>query len=271
MEVKWNMVNKNDSCTYGISQEDILSGKWAVFQSKRMDIERQKLWARRMLSEADSIDWECWPKCNLSGKALEKEKLLYQSFFYETALIYYNIVVDLSLTFCFMSAKLLIENQTQDSDTIRSIDEVYDFLRSNEDKPAFPTKKYNPFKIMCEKCPEFQKPISIIEGFWDSFKESTIRKAYNFTKHRGKIAYNEIDSILGNRMDAIVQTEASISHIPIYSEDVGFKKSFREGISELKEFDESILTPYLFTLFNEVAAVLFHAKNNKSNSNHNIC
>ncbi len=72
-------------------------------------------------------------------------------------------------------------------------------------------------------------------------------------------------------MNAIVQTETSISHIPIYSEDVGFKKSFREGISELKEFDESILTPYLFTLFNEVAAVLFHAKNNKSNNNHNIC
>ena len=170
-----------------------------------------------------------------------------------------------------MSAMMLIENQTQDSDTIRSIDEVYDFLRSNEDKPAFPTKKYNPFKIMCEKCPEFQKPISIIEGFWDSFKESTIRKAYNFTKHRGKIAYNEIDSILGNRMDAIVQTKASISHIPIYSEDVGFKKSFREGISELKKFDESILTPYLLALFNEVATVLFHAKNNKSNNNHNIC
>ena len=170
-----------------------------------------------------------------------------------------------------MSAKMLIEKQTQGSDTIRSIDEVYNFLRSNEDKPAFPTKKYNPFKIMCEKCPEFQKPISIIEGFWDSFKESTIRKAYNFTKHRGKIAYNEIDSILGNRMDAIVQTEASIFHIPIYSEDVGFKKSFREGISELKEFDESILTPYLFTLFNEVATVLFHAKNNRSNNNHNIC
>ena len=182
------MVNKNDSCTYGISQEDILSGKWAVFQSKQMDIKRQLLWARRMLSEADSIDWECWLKCNLSEKTLEKEKLLYQTFFYETALIYYNIVVDLSLTFCFMSAMMLIENQTQDSDTIRSIDEVYDFLRSNEDKPAFPTKKYNPFKIMCEKCPEFQKPISIIEGFWDSFKESTIRKAYNFTKHRGKIA-----------------------------------------------------------------------------------
>ena len=165
MEVKWNMVNKNDSCTYGISQEDILSGKWAVFQSKQMDIKRQLLWTRRMLSEADSIDWECWLKCNLSEKTLEKEKLLYQTFFYETALIYYNIVVDLSLTFCFMSAMMLIENQTQDSDTIRSIDEVYDFLRSNEDKPAFPTKKYNPFKIMCEKCPEFQKPISIIEGF----------------------------------------------------------------------------------------------------------
>ena len=126
-------------------------------------------------------------------------------------------------------------------------------------------------KTELNKCPEFQKPISTIEGFWDSFKESTIRKAYNFTKHSGKIAYNEIDSIIGNRMNAIVQTETSISHIPIYSEDVGFKKSFREGISELKEFDESILTPYLFTLFNEVAAVLFHAKNNKSNNNHNIC
>lgn len=72
-------------------------------------------------------------------------------------------------------------------------------------------------------------------------------------------------------MNAIVQTETSISHIPIYSEDVGFKKSFREGISELKKFDESILTPYLLALFNEVAAVLFHAKNNKSNNNHNIC
>ena len=170
-----------------------------------------------------------------------------------------------------MSAKMLIEKQTQGSDTIRSIDEVYDFLRSNEDKPAFPTKKYNPFKIMCEKCPEFQKPISIIEGFWDSFKESTIRKTYNFTKHRGKIAYNEIDSILGNRMNAIVQTETNISRIPICSEDAGFKKSFREGISELKEFDKEILSPYLFTLFNEVATVLFHAKNNRSNNNHNIC
>ena len=87
---------------------------------------------------------------------------------------------------------------------------------------------------MCEKCPEFQKPISIIEGFWDSFKESTIRKAYNFTKHRGKIAYNEIDSILGNRMDAIVQTEASISHIPYTVKMWDSKSHFEKVYLNLK-------------------------------------
>lgn len=72
------------------------------FRSKQKEIVEQYSAARIFLRETETDDWEHWfnpVKDDVANKAF---KLIFRSYFYETALFYYNAIVDMSWTLCYV-------------------------------------------------------------------------------------------------------------------------------------------------------------------------
>lgn len=232
------------------------------FRTKQREIIDQYAAARIFLRETETDDWSHW------FRQVEEEenntifKKIFSAYFYETALMYYNIVVDLTWTLCYVSAEFAISNSSQrvNFEGCKPIEEAYQLLRTAENTVTTPTAETNPFVYLQQMCPEYSKAIKIITEFWKDFSSSAIRKKYNYCKHKGKPAYNEIEELRGKGrlFNLSISLTDSESTVQIASDirDVQWVQSLTEDISELQKFDDEQLFPYLKALLEELERVV---------------
>ena len=87
-----------------------------------------------------------------------------------------------------------------------------------------------------------------------------IRKKYNYCKHKGKPAYDEIEELRGKgRLFGIsIQPIGSNETIQIASDirDVQWVQSLTDNITELQRFDDEQLFPYVKSLLEELERVV---------------
>lgn len=238
------------------------TNKDLYFRTKQREIIDQYAAARIFLNETEIEDWSHWFEQVEDERNNTAFKKIFTTYFYEAALMYYNIVVDLTWTLCYVSAEFAISDNSQrvNFEGCKPIEEAYQLLRTAENSVTSPTAETNPFGYLQKMCPEYSNAIQIIIDFWNSFSSSAIRKKYNYCKHKGKPAYDEIEELRGKgRLFGIsIRPLNSDETIQIASDirDVQWVQSLSENISELKRFDDEHLFPYVKSLLEELEKVV---------------
>ncbi len=231
------------------------------FRSKQDELIKQYLAARIFMRETETKDWNHWFKPVDDKKAEEAFRLTFRSHFYETALFYYNAVVDISWVLCYVAVEFSCSKKGTriNISGMKSIEEAAELLRSAEKNVTSPTAEENPFKYLKMMCPEFIPAIDQIVEFWNQFATSNIRKIYNFCKHRGRPAYSEIENLKsGKVMEIYVEDKASGEMTQIASDinDVKYEISLEKAIRELQKFDDDVLFPYIANLIKTIEEIL---------------
>lgn len=236
--------------TFKLEGTALPTNKDLYFRTKQREIIDQYAAARIFLNETEIEDWSHWFNQVDDERNNTAFKKIFTTYFYETALMYYNIVVDLTWTLCYVSAEFAISNSSNrvDFEGCKPIEEAYQLLRTAENSVTSPTAESNPFGYLQKMCPEYSKAIQIIIDFWNSFSSSAIRKKYNYCKHKGKPAYDEIEELRGKgRLFGIsIQPIGTNETIQIASDirDVQWVQSLTDNITELQRFDDEQLFPY---------------------------
>ena len=206
--------------------------------------------ARMFLNKTNENNWDYWFNPQ-NDKEIQKALIAkFKSDLYETALINYNIIVDLSWTITYVSAEYALysfdkDNNITNADNIcgmHPIEESYESLRKIENGVLSPHTKGNQFEYLKKISPEFSDSIDIVVEFWKSFSNSNIRNLYNFIKHKGKPLYKETKKIRKEKIYSILIGKEN------YPSDIGDVQkiiSLEGGINELIEFDNSSLYPYI--------------------------
>lgn len=231
------------------------------FRSKQHELVEQYSAARVFMREIETNDWNHWFNPIDDKKAEEAFHLIFRSHFYETALFFYNAVVDISWTLCYVAAEFACSKNgvRVDISGMKSIEEACELLRSAERNVTSPTAEENPFEYLKKMCPDFVPAFNIIKKFWDSFSSTDVRKRYNFCKHKGRPAYSEIEALKPNRvMDIYVEDKSSgeVTQIATDITDVKYEFSLEAAIQELQEFDDNALFPYLKELIETIEGIL---------------
>ena len=233
----------------------------AYYVSKRQEIIEQYAAARLFLGQTETTNWDYWFN-RLSNENLQKiTELTMQSYFYETSLMYYNIVVDLSWTACYLASEFSLAQRGErvHFGGIAPVEEAYSLMRKAENLVTSPTAEENPFGYLKRMCPEFSTAIDMIISFWESFMRSNVRQQYNYCKHKGKPSYSEITSIANPPLILSIHLESQDGNqveLASNSQDVRLRCSLVDSISELVSFDNEQLFPYIFNLFNELERVI---------------
>ena len=86
--------------------------------------------ARIFLRETETDDWSHWFNQVDDERNNTAFKKIFTTYFYETALMYYNIVVDLTWALCYVSAEFAISNSSNrvDFEGCKPIEEAYQLL-----------------------------------------------------------------------------------------------------------------------------------------------
>ena len=195
------------------------------------------------MHETETDDWDHWFNKVDEKTANEAFKLILMSYFYESALMYYNIVVDLSWVLCYTTAEFACTQNGNrvDYSGLKTIEDAARLLRSAENNVTTPTAETNPFGYLKKMNPSFFQVIDIIINFWDQFSSTKIRRNYNYCKHKGKPAYSEIEKLRSGRfMGLYLERESTGEKTQIATDikDVRLQLSFEEGIDELYRFDD---------------------------------
>ena len=254
-------LDKPSSVTFRLSGTKLPNNHDLFFRSKQKEIVEQYAAARIFLRETETDDWKHWFDPVENSVADKVFKLTLRSHFYEAALFYYNTIVDMSWTLCYVTAEFACnkENNRVDLSGIRPIDEAVALLRSAERNVTAPTAENNPFAYLKIMCPEFIPAFDQIINFWNGFSNSDIRKRYNFCKHKGRPAYQEIEALSSRRlMSFYVQNRNTGEKIQMASNisDVRFSFSLENAIEELVDFDDNKLFPYLRKLIDTLEDIL---------------
>lgn len=223
------------------------SPKDVIFKSKKDELFQQYESARLFIRETETDDWKHWFQTE-DIKYQKLFELLFRERFYESALIFYNIIVDLSWTLCYLSAEyaLYTKDKTINLNNMMTIEESYDALRKAENLVTNPDGINNPFNYLKHNCPEFTDSINLVIDFWKKFKNSEIRASYNFIKHKGKPLYEEIESYNNSR---VMKLSINNEFYPTDIKDVKKVVNLCDSINKLREFDDEILFPYIKKLF----------------------
>lgn len=142
---------------------------------------------------------------------------------------------------------------------IKPIDEAARLLRSAERNVTAPTAENNPFEYLKMMCPEFIPAFDQIIDFWNDFSDSEIRRRYNFCKHKGRPAYQEIEELSSGRvMGFYVQNKDTGEKIQMASDisDVRYSFSLEDAIVQLVDFDDNKLFPYIRKLIDTLEDIL---------------
>ena len=171
------------------------------FRAKQSEMLDQYIAARIFMRETETDDWNHWVQSADDAEARQVFRLRHMSYFYETALMYYNIVVDLSWVLCYVSAEYACSHKGERVyfEGMRTIEEAAALLRQAEKNVVNPKADNSPFGFLKNECPDFSKAIDRVIDFWDKFGYSSIRSRYNFCKHKGKPAYKELEELRGPR------------------------------------------------------------------------
>lgn len=231
------------------------------FRAKQKELVEQYSAARIFIRETETDDWKHWFNPVEDNTADKAFKLIFRSHFYEAALFYYNAIVDLSWTLCYVAAEFACNQNGKRVNLagIKPIEEAAELLRSAEKNVTSPTAETNPFEYLKNMCPEFTPAFEQIIKFWNQFSASEIRKRYNFCKHKGRPAYDEIEQLSPGRiMEFYVENKSTgeISQIASDISDVRYSFSLEKAIEELRDFDDDILFPYIRKLIDTLEGIL---------------
>ena len=180
---------------------------------------------------------------------------------YEAALFFYNSVVDISWAMCYLETEYLcVKNgQTVSIDGISPISVASAQARELENLSQTPTARTNPLRYLKQVCPEFEEAIDLVDGFWNAFAETEVRKKYNYCKHKGKPTYQEIEDLNPSRTWEYIVVNGNtheIDRMPTAVSDVGYEVSLKESICELRDFDDQVLFPYIEKLITTIEHIL---------------
>lgn len=224
------------------------------FESKIEEICDRYQSARIFLCEIDNDDWGHW--FSLNNKDIEVVKVVYNGLFIETSLIYYNIVVDLTWVLSYVSMEYLVlsKGKYNNIENFTCIRESKDILRNLEKIVSNPTSKNNPFSYFKKIDIEYSEIIECMELFWNDFKNSKIRRTYNFIKHKGKPQYSELFNFIPKKAFSL---NFKGLDIPIDPSDVILELSQKDFIKELINFDDEYLFPYCDQLIKLLKSLLY--------------
>ena len=98
-------------------------------------------------------------------------ELIFKSNLYETALLNYNILVDLSWTITYVSAEYVLYSfdkdgnvtNAEDVSCMHPIEEAYDLLRKTENGVSTPHAEGNPFAYLKKMVPEFSPAVDFAD------------------------------------------------------------------------------------------------------------
>ena len=167
------------------------TAKDVYFRAKQTELIMQYQSARTFLGLSQTEEW-CY---NKPIKEAEDPKFLeilyidYMSKLMEVALLYYNMVVDLSWVMVYVSVESFIYPQKDLPpiciDNIMPIEDSFKTLREAEKFSIAPSKVTNPIHYIRKVAPQFNEVIQLVEAFWNRFSACNIRNLYNYIKHRG--------------------------------------------------------------------------------------
>lgn len=238
---------------FSLKEVKFPNNKDLFFRAKQQEINEQYEAARSFLRETETDDWDHW--FTSDEKHHKVFELIYKSHFFEASLMFYNIIVDLSWTLCYVSAEYVLyeKDQTIDFSGMLPIEEAYDALRKAENLVTNPNSQDNPFVYLKNMCPEFTPAIDLIIEFWSNFADSEIRKLYNFIKHKGKPNFDEIEAYKGGK---IMGLKIGSEDYPTDIREVQKKVGLYQIISDLQYFDDNVLFPYIKELLSRLEAII---------------
>ena len=246
---------------FNLAESKLPNSNDVYFRAKQSELVDQYSAARIFMHETETDDWNHWFELIDNQNAITAFRLIYRSHFYETALFYYNAVVDISWTLCYVAIEYACSNKgvRVDISGIKPIEEAAELLRKAEGNVTSPTAEDNPFSYLKLMCPEFEPAIEQIISFWRSFSSSEIRKRYNFCKHKGRPAYQEIERLRSGRAIELYvkdKTTGQVSQVVSDPQDVRYSFSLEDAISELRDFDDNCLFPYVQKLIRTIEEIL---------------
>lgn len=164
------------------------------FVAKWHEIFERYTSARLFVRKALEDNWDYWFNKMEDEKVQCAIEYKFKAELYETALLSYNILVDLSWAWTYVSAEYLLYNFDADGNVTNAkdvcgmhpIEEAYELLRKTENGVSTPHAEGNPFNYLKVMRPEFSDAVDTIVDFWKVFSNSSIRNLYNFVKHKGK-------------------------------------------------------------------------------------
>ena len=221
------------------------------FMAKWHDLADRFQSARLFLRKAYEEEWKTWfNPSNNSVDSNEYIRWFYKSELYETAIVNYNILVDLSWTMTYVSAEFALYKFDMEGNVINAknvqglypIDEAMEMLRKVENGVVAPTAENNPFEYLKKMVPQYERAVDLIISFWKHFGNSDIRNLYNYIKHKGKPIYIEQEKYTYNRLFTL---QIDNEDYPVDIRDVQKKVSVEKGIEELIKFDNDELFPYI--------------------------
>ena len=231
--------------------------KSLFFVEKQNELIQKYETARRFLYETDTDDWKHYlGEQTFSEKDEKYFKYIHKAQWYEAALFFYNTVVDLSWIICYVGSEYVFYRNEKPIifENIVSIDEACKVLRKIEVSMKKPeNNNESPFVYLTKMKSEGFKAIDIITEFWNEFYKTPIRKNYNYLKHGGAFAYEEI---LECNDYASVLWIINDKKCPTSVKNIQRKANLEQEIKNLAKFDDEVLYPYLEKLFNEFKRIL---------------
>ncbi|MCI5938824.1 MAG: hypothetical protein SOU07_00490 [Bacilli bacterium] len=164
--------------------------------------------------------------------------------FYESALCFYNFLVDYSWQIAYFSYEYVAYIKNSQIDLTEPIDKktASAILKKLEKCITQPLDNENPLAYF-SRDNDFKEIYDLIKSFFETFKNSNIRSNYNKIKHCGNFLYTE--SYEYTKMPFICSINIKGKDIPSDIRDIQETTSLTVSINELINFDNNILYPYL--------------------------
>ena len=178
------------------------------------------------------------------------------SIFLESAILHYNIVVDLTWVICYISAEYAWYEKGKSTplDQIEEIQDTRDIIRKMEDVVSNPFAKDNPLNYLKNQSPEYEYAIELVFDFWKEFSSSEVRSLYNFIKHKGKPQYSEIYNYTAKKLYSFHKEG---KEYPTHENDVKREIGLYKTIDLFKDFDNDILFNYCDKLFKSLYQLVY--------------
>ena len=245
------------SVSYKFEGTSLPTNQDIYFVAKWHEIFERYTTARLFVRKALGDNWDYWFNKIDDEKIQKAVEYIFKAELYETALLNYNILVDLTWTWTYVCAEYVLYSFDSDGNVINAkdicgmhpIEDAFELLRKTENGVSTPHAEGNPFNYLKVMRPEFSDAVDTIVEFWKIFSNSSIRNLYNFLKHKGKPLYEEVEKTRGGKVMSIL---IGSSEYPSDIRDVQKMISVDKGLQELIDFDNNMLFPYIEKLLEQL-------------------